>query len=651
MLKRIPVFLFVLLLSSDVLAQVTPLVPLPQVWLRGDIGVETPELWSDQSSNQLHANAINGEGPTQDGMLNFNPALVFNGKKTYMQIPYSLEGQPELTMFTVFQSTDTTEQGVWGAEKGLSRQVMLSTRRVSGPDEVLDAYGKHENMPVLNSIVQNWNETLESSNDAFLALGSAGREQDSVKAFQGQIAELMIFDKVLSFMERIQVQTYLSIKYAIPLSEGNYVSSTETLLWHAEENMEFGHRISGIGRDDAFKLNQKQAKSAMDTTDLLLLSIGSPAKSNAENTAHISNGDFLLWGDNGLPLVDKVGEGKNSILSLVERKWLMSVQGSSAAQLESHLQLDITQLPADSLGYWLVIDRSGGGDFSVDKLEYILPDSISSDSIAFYQVKWDTDASGKDQFGFARAKDMLVLISALHHPDCDSLSAGKAEIEVIGGQSPFTYVLSNPSADFSRSWEGAETTAPDSLSSGDYSLTVKGSNGHEMLRSFSLELPNTLQVNLGEDQVLAEGASILLDAAADIPDSIAATYKWESSYGFQSTEPRISVTETGIYTLTVSNEEGCSFSDEIIISGSVAQRFAVFPSPVRSGHEFSISISLKEPDNLSLRIYNLNGHLYHQMRQENSAEFHFKGSLKDPGIYMIMLDTPEGTEAKRIVVY
>jgi hypothetical protein len=645
-------FLFILLFSTALSAQVSPQLPQPKVWLRADLGGLKPAFWPDESGNQFHASAMQGEGASPDTMLNFNPVRVFDGEKTYLQIPYSLEGEPELTIFTVFQSADTTERGVWGAEKGLSRKVLLSTRRAKGPEGVLDEYGKHENRPVLHTLVQNWNETLEVSQEAFLALGSAGREQDTLKAFKGLIAEVMVFDQVLSFMERIQVQTYLSIKYGIPLQEGNYVSSAEVLLWNAEENKEYAHRISGLGRDDAFKLYQKQARSALDSTGLLLLSAGKAAASNERNSALISNGDFLLWGDNGQGLTDKPGQGKDSILSVLERKWLMKVSGSSASQLPTQLQLKLSQLAADSLGYWLVIDRSGQGDFSVDKLEYIAADSVSADSIAYYSnLRWDSDGSGKDMFGFARAQHMLVLLSELQHPNCDSLSAGRARIEVIGGQGPFSYVLRNAATGFSRSWEAAETSAQDSLAAGTYMLTVKGKDGHEKARTFALALPNSLHVDLGQDQVLNEGSAITLDASAYIADSIPVSYQWESSYGFQSSEPRVNIKETGIYKVTVSNAEGCLFSDEIIISGSVAQRFAVFPSPVKGGHEFSISVSLEEPGQVNLGIYHLNGHLYQQMRGDNSAEFHFKGRLQDPGIYTVVLSTPKGTEAKKIIVH
>ena len=150
--------------------------------------------------------------------------------------------------------------------------------------------------------------------------------------------------------------------------------------------------------------------------------------------------------------------------------------------------------------------------------------------------------------------------------------------------------------------------------------------------------------------MLAAGSVIALDASQFIPDSIPVTYQWESSYGFRSNEPLIHVRETGIYKVTVSNAEGCSFTDEIIISGSVAQKFAVFPSPVKHGAVFDISVSLEDPGSVDIRIFNLSGTLYRIFKGDSSAEYHFKGSLLDPGMYMVVLKTSKGMEAIRFLV-
>jgi hypothetical protein len=154
----------------------------------------------------------------------------------------------------------------------------------------------------------------------------------------------------------------LSIKYGIPLEEGNYVSAKEAVLWQREDNQAFSTRVTGIGRDDVFGLYQKQSTSAIHTTGLLTIGVGSIAPTNGENTGKINNGDFLLWGDNGGALLTQPTQ--DALLALMNRQWLVKPSGATVQSLPLELAVDFSLLPVDSLGYWLVIDRSGKGDFS-----------------------------------------------------------------------------------------------------------------------------------------------------------------------------------------------------------------------------------------------------------------------------------------------
>lgn len=128
-------------------------LPAPAIWLRADLGKFTHGLWADKSGYKRHATALSEESPLKKGMINFHPAISFDGVNDYMKIPYSAEALPALTILAVFKSADTTERGIWGAEKAFSRNLMLSTRRVAGPDSVIDLYGPHENKAVISSIV------------------------------------------------------------------------------------------------------------------------------------------------------------------------------------------------------------------------------------------------------------------------------------------------------------------------------------------------------------------------------------------------------------------------------------------------------------------------------------------------------------------
>ncbi len=631
-------------------AQSTGSALVPKVWLRGDASKVTPTLWPDYSGQGLDATATSGEGPLLGKPLNFNPSLSFDGVNDYLTVPFNPEGTTGLTLFTVFASADTIERGVWGSEGSAVRNTMLSTRRTLGPEETEELYGNYENRPVISALVQHWTRNTTPTGGAYLSLGSAGKTRDK-QPFKGRVLELIVFDRALSFLERIQVQTYLSIKYGIPLQEGNYVSAREVVLWHREDNQAFSSRVTGIGRDDVFGLYQKQSASAMDTTGLLTIGVGSIAATNGDNAGKINNGDFLLWGDNGGALSTKRGTGRDTLLSLLERQWLLKPTGATVQSLANEIRVDLSLLPSDSLGYWLVVDRSGKGNFSPDELEYFLPDSITKGRVAyFHNVHFDSDLSGSDRFTLVRAQPLLALSHQVRSPDCKNPASGSLSFSIIGGNAPYAYSLSSRNG-FSRQWEGTGEAVASGLSAGEYILRVTDKDNHTTERYFSLSLANALMVDLGPDQQLTPNADLVLDASAHIADSVVVTYAWESNYGFRSSGAKVHITESGIYKVTLTTPEGCTFTDQIIISGTAAERFTVQPTLVSTHGRFTVNASLKQPAAVQVKVYDLKGKLHGQMQGEGQSEYRFTGSAPDPGLYLIVLQTATGLETRKLLVH
>jgi hypothetical protein len=645
------VVLVVLFQATFGIAQSLDSTNLPAVWLRADKANITATGWSDYTGYKRHATAVQGEGPSKDALFNYNPAVTFDGVNDYMKIPYSAEGLSEITIMTVFETADTTERGVWGAENALSRRILLTSRRAAGPDSAIDHYGKNERFAVLSTVAQNWNKTVDVGPHAFLAIGSAGKQQ-AYKPFKGLLAEFLVFNRRLDFLARVQYETYLGIKYGIPVSEGNYVNSAQQVLWHAEQNKGFRYRVAGIGRDDAFQLHQKQARSAFDKVDFLILSAGKLAKTNEENRSVLRNGDFLVWGDNNgtFQTTATPGELYESI-QVLNRRWLLSATGNTASEIKTQLRIDLKQLPYDKAGYWLVVEKRAHNNFTVDNLTYILPDSISSDSIAFFRnIQWDKDRSGKDAFSFARVKDMLAVITAVDSPLCTKPNGGKVAFTVLGGKSPFTYELTHVTTGKSERGRTAHTIELSGLAAGEYFIRIADANRKETFRKFKLYIPDAIPVDLGPDQYLESGQTIVLDATTQVPSTKKVSYEWKSSYGYTSDEGRITVAENGVYTVYVTDEQGCVFSDAIAIKGAHQQRFEVFPTITTDGR-YNVSVSLPENATVTVTLYDLKGNRYDEMLGENNSEYHFTGQIKNSGMYLVMLRTPRGVETKKIIVY
>lgn len=623
----------------------------PKVWLCAERGSITGTTWQDVSFFKNDAVATSGlYVPSSTLYINYNKALVFDGIDDYFKIPYNLEGLAELTVLAVFQSSDTTERGVWGTEQSLSRNILLTTRRALGPDTVFDVFGKNERNTILNSVLQTWEKSTINSSAAFVSLGSAGKAK-GFKPFKGSLAELLVFNRALSFLERVQYETYLAIKYGTGLHSGNLVSSGSKVLWHAERNLSYGKHIAGIGRDDFFSLYQKQSGSAYDS-GLLIMNAGALAPSNAENTATIADQNFLVWGSNGLPLNTKRGAGPDSILSVVQRKWLMTSTGNVANKLPVELHVDIAKFPSNPLGYWLVIDRSGTSNFSIDNLEYVLPDRVSNGKVIYKNILWDKDLSGKDNFGFAKAQSLLAVVRTLANPSCTNESAGKVKIEVIAGKAPYNYKFSNKGGDIAREWKQSTTSFEQKdLTKGDYTLSLKDGSGESLLRNFKLTMPDALHITLGPDQKISTTNPISLDVSNQVPDSIKVSYRWENSFGFTSTDKKIVATEPGVYRVFVTKaKDGCVFTDDVAITGAESQRVAVYPNIIGASEDYNVSISLDKPGDVTVKVYNARGLHVQGMSDKGNSEYQFITNLKDSGIYLVVIQTRKGIETRKLVV-
>lgn len=112
--------IFAVICISYCLAQSNDSISGPRVWLSGDRESISSIKWPDRSFFKNDATVLTApEAPMATGAINFNRAVFFDGVDDYLKIPYSLEGLSELSVLAVFQSSDTTERGIWGTEQSI----------------------------------------------------------------------------------------------------------------------------------------------------------------------------------------------------------------------------------------------------------------------------------------------------------------------------------------------------------------------------------------------------------------------------------------------------------------------------------------------------------------------------------------------------
>lgn len=374
-----------------------------KLWLKANSGISTGAgndvtLWAEQSragitgdfSTQNANIGMTGQNPPKyaDGGINFNPHLVFSHTAvnsissanafvgTQLIDPYAN------TAFEVIRLRTMTNTGVWfkwqynnsnanrfgnevnngGANAGKLRFDFRGVNNFSS-SVIADRYvmaslgtTQAQNTIRLNGALDasvNYTTqaafTAPAANPARITFGN--EEYGDAYPTSIDMAEIIMFSRELTAAERNKVESYLAVKYGVTLDQSNlyannYTSAGNTTIWNRSRNLPFVQNITGIGRDDADSLLQKQSRS-INTAGLVTIYNGNyngntfPALNSGNATGFDVNNSFLLFGDNGGSLtLDRCFTGNPGFLRM-NRAWKVQLTGSVPTVTLAARKLDL----------------------------------------------------------------------------------------------------------------------------------------------------------------------------------------------------------------------------------------------------------------------------------------------------------------------
>ena len=306
--------------------------------------------------------------------INFHSSYLYSGIESLSTIDIKDIDLKKASIFTVFHPMNSGEEKlVWcfGTESE-GRQILTTHRNANLYN---GKYLNHDalyniDLPQLNSFVQN------NSNGDYtrFCLGQKPSVPElPISNFTGMIPEILIFDRILGRTERQKVETYLAIKYGIPINQTiptDYTDSSGETIWDSKENKAYPFFQTGIGRDDFYGLNQKQATNSYDP-NLLTISLGDLKSTNVHNDKNITNGNFLIWSDNGLEV--NYADDNLGFYETLNRQWIMNKTGAQA-DLYTNIYFDVERIENEvdrDKKYWLLIDRDAKGKPSIENVEVV----------------------------------------------------------------------------------------------------------------------------------------------------------------------------------------------------------------------------------------------------------------------------------------
>ncbi len=293
---------------------------------------QTVDNWHDQSGNEFDISATaNAAVWDQDG-INFRPSLSFDGNDNYTHVGGILGNGDTLhnafvytvnsfdntgTANTLFQNNSSgTSHTLWYVRGSANNLTLDKGNTTAGTGRISGTWGGTTTVPYLWNVGSAENTSTPSATtkycsrnntslntdggtDDCIGLGQDfyfGCKTDNTADFNGKVSEVLIFNTILSAAEEDRVQSYLAIKYGLTLASMDYLSSDGTVVWDNSTYSGYHNDIAGIGRDDSGNLLQKQSKS-IETDAIVTMSTEAVAATNAANSTTLTDGAYLLWGN------------------------------------------------------------------------------------------------------------------------------------------------------------------------------------------------------------------------------------------------------------------------------------------------------------------------------------------------------------------
>ena len=186
------------------------------------------------------------------------------------------------------------------------------------------------------------------------------------------------------------------------------------------------------------------------------------------------------------------------------------------------------------------------------------------------------------------------------------------------------------------------------LNGGTYAVTVTLETGCTITRSYIVEtgLPDAPIIDLNID---TQGLSV---------EDIFSSYQWvrDGVVIPGATDPDFQPTESGVYTVVVTNTDGCELTAngiEVIISGTNElpglTTFAVTPNPFTD--QLIVDFSTTEPQELTLQLLDLNGRLRTERELGATTDRQLLLPTADlpRGVYFVRLFGAAGSRTVRVV--
>lgn len=653
-MKKIFTILSVLLVSISY-AQSPGGVGGVSVWYKTNSLQTSALMYQDYSGNQHQIQALTSANKPAYSLLNYNECLNFDGTDDFLKFPFVIETIDKMNFFTAYQNKNATqESALFTTDNTDEKELFYSTKNVFRYNNDQINYINTSSIDTLASF-SLYSKFGTPSTKITKVIGNTGLSSMYVgkdggshqwNSFKGKLPEFFVYRKILTLNERNRVNSYLAVKYAITMPYTEYLSSKNKKIWKQEDFSDYPANITGIARDGYSDLYQKQATSSSEQKRLVIAA-KNLAVDNKSNNAQFADQSFLIWGDN-----KKLLELDNETFGyrLLKRKWKARFTTETSQTIPTEVVFSIKdiiqQIPADKK-LWLLVDRTGQGNFNSSNIEAYPMDHVDNDQgVHFKDVVFDQDLSGTDVFSFALGNKILSIYQ-ITQPTC-TVTNGTLKLDIKGGKAPFNVALTGNGTSQNITVQTSQISFPN-LAIGNYHLNITDADNNVTAYDFAVNDFSSINLDLGTDVAISSGNAAHFNASAQITDPHA-TYSWTSDNGFTSSSPDINVYEPGEYTVTVTTSDGCIKKDTVKVTRKRENGIVIYPNPVPKGQPFTIRIISDKKETVDIKIHDVSGRLVKTIQDKDKDYYEIKDTLPVEGLYLIIVKTSSEIKVFKLIV-
>lgn len=570
------------------------------IWLKANTGItlsptNTVTTWAEQSGS-----AITGDFSTQGAAinkpthqpptflangLNFNPYIVFNNTATPNSVSSgnAVTGTQILdgtfcTLFQVIKLHTMTSTGVWikwqwatnpysgprlGNEWNASNPgcVRFDFRTNAGSFYSTTNVFEKNTLVTEEAIATQKTIRLIGNQDASITASgtftpgtTTGRITLGAEPYgddyptKVDIAEFILYKRALTALERNQVESYLAVKYGMTLIQtgtyaNDYTHSTGGVIWDHVVNAPYINNITGVGRDDASGLDQRQSLSINNRAMVTMYAGNIPGvfpALNVDNTnAFGTNLSYVLFGDN---LADTLVTqcSSNGRFAKMARTWKVQVTGTPGVVT---LALKKANVPPDIKTLIVASDPN----FTTG-LSFIPIQDNGTELYAPFTF------SNNQYFTFG--SEPVALNGVVGPVVCEG-NNGSVTLNPTGGTTPLTYSWNTTPVQTGQDLTGA---AP-----GTYTVTVTQGNGCSFTETFTITgnaSPVFLRVVDTQNTICTTNNGIIeVNGTGGTP-----AYQYSLDAGPFASIRRFTGLAPGSHTITMKDQNNCENDTTVVLT-------------------------------------------------------------------------------------